>query len=482
MAQYWLKREDQAAGPFSGQQLKQMAAAGMILTSDMISADQINWKVAGQVEGMFPLEQPVEDRATDSPRPSVPYGAGRTTPDSVQNIHPRKNHGMQSAKSVLPTGGPRTKTESRQASPIVSDSIPQKTSDSVFRRVCLCLLCWFLAIVVVVVIVMSPFYSTTPAHHPMEPRGVPTHYPQVSEEGLLGLLLFLGLVAAIYLNAIGSHHCWKAVKLLLHYSRGTAGWSSTLLLTPCMLFIPAILPLVVLCALQAGIDTVVWVTLVLWGLSACAWRHFHQYTDVEACQRRAARANRARRALADEITAINTQSGHKNTPSCSARVAPISSPMPTPTGTATKQINEGVSWQAQVCSCGGRGCDTCKGKKYLIVEFRSEACRRHMKSEKVARSKKAVMKPLKLGVYGVLAAISGAILAFLAKLVCLKHAAVFGVLMMPGYLMTVVSICWIFVPLIWWGVDATSSIPAERHHVPDSPRAKQLQRSYPCRR
>jgi hypothetical protein len=62
MAQYWLKRENKTTGPFSGQQLKQMVAADMIVASDMISADQLNWQVAGQVKGLFPAELPaVED-------------------------------------------------------------------------------------------------------------------------------------------------------------------------------------------------------------------------------------------------------------------------------------------------------------------------------------------------------------------------------------------------------------------------------------
>jgi len=40
--QYWIKREDKITGPFSGQQLAQMAAAGMIVASDLISRDQVN--------------------------------------------------------------------------------------------------------------------------------------------------------------------------------------------------------------------------------------------------------------------------------------------------------------------------------------------------------------------------------------------------------------------------------------------------------
>ena len=46
MAQeYWVRRQDKIIGLFPGQQLKQMAAAGMILASDMISAERINRQV-----------------------------------------------------------------------------------------------------------------------------------------------------------------------------------------------------------------------------------------------------------------------------------------------------------------------------------------------------------------------------------------------------------------------------------------------------
>jgi len=49
--------DGQVTGPYSTRQLKQMAAAGMIVAADMISADQVNWQVAGQVRGLFRTEQ-----------------------------------------------------------------------------------------------------------------------------------------------------------------------------------------------------------------------------------------------------------------------------------------------------------------------------------------------------------------------------------------------------------------------------------------
>ena len=41
--QYWIRREDKTSGPFSASQLKQMASAGMVVASDLISADEMNW-------------------------------------------------------------------------------------------------------------------------------------------------------------------------------------------------------------------------------------------------------------------------------------------------------------------------------------------------------------------------------------------------------------------------------------------------------
>ena len=51
--QYWVQREDKTIGPFSGHQITQMAATGIITESDLISADQVNWQEAGRVGGLF---------------------------------------------------------------------------------------------------------------------------------------------------------------------------------------------------------------------------------------------------------------------------------------------------------------------------------------------------------------------------------------------------------------------------------------------
>ena len=87
--QYWVQREGKRTGPFSGQQLKQMAAAGMILTADMISTDQINWRVAGQVKGLFPGDQAADRRgsvAAGSRPEAVATCEDKLAPDSDRHV------------------------------------------------------------------------------------------------------------------------------------------------------------------------------------------------------------------------------------------------------------------------------------------------------------------------------------------------------------------------------------------------------------
>jgi hypothetical protein len=56
MANYWLKRSPaaQLEGPFTGTQLKQMAARGQIAATALLSADQAKWTTAEKVKGLFP--------------------------------------------------------------------------------------------------------------------------------------------------------------------------------------------------------------------------------------------------------------------------------------------------------------------------------------------------------------------------------------------------------------------------------------------
>jgi hypothetical protein len=86
-------RKEQTSGPFSAKQLKQMAAAGMILAADLISTDQVNWKPAVQVKGLFQEEQPAEDRGAT---------AGRLRPPALPDTHavPRVTRGRPAKRAA----------------------------------------------------------------------------------------------------------------------------------------------------------------------------------------------------------------------------------------------------------------------------------------------------------------------------------------------------------------------------------------------
>ena len=51
--QYWVRHQGKMTGPFSGQQLKQMAAIGIIEETDQISADQNTWTIARKIRGLI---------------------------------------------------------------------------------------------------------------------------------------------------------------------------------------------------------------------------------------------------------------------------------------------------------------------------------------------------------------------------------------------------------------------------------------------
>ena len=83
MANYWLKRSPaaQPEGPFTGTQLKQMAARGEIAATALLSADQSKWSAAAKVKGLFP-EPAAAAPATPlkpAPVPAIPT----TTPAPV---------------------------------------------------------------------------------------------------------------------------------------------------------------------------------------------------------------------------------------------------------------------------------------------------------------------------------------------------------------------------------------------------------------
>jgi hypothetical protein len=94
-SQYWIQREGKTTGPFSDEQLAQMATVGMILAADMISTDEINWRVAGEVKGLFQTVSPQTASGTSSLGASVSTGGDRAAPGSVPYVLPKKKPGMQ---------------------------------------------------------------------------------------------------------------------------------------------------------------------------------------------------------------------------------------------------------------------------------------------------------------------------------------------------------------------------------------------------
>lgn len=81
MSHYWLKRSPAAPaeGPYTGSQLKQMAAEGQIAPTALLSADNVQWAAAAKVKGLFPESVAATNAATreaasplDVPAPPPP--------------------------------------------------------------------------------------------------------------------------------------------------------------------------------------------------------------------------------------------------------------------------------------------------------------------------------------------------------------------------------------------------------------------------
>jgi hypothetical protein len=71
MANYWLKRSSSssAQGPFTGSQLKAMAAAGELGADALISPDNSKWVVASKVKGLFSQPAPAAPQPQESELP-----------------------------------------------------------------------------------------------------------------------------------------------------------------------------------------------------------------------------------------------------------------------------------------------------------------------------------------------------------------------------------------------------------------------------
>ena len=126
--QYWVRRQDKMTGPFSGQQLKQMAAASRILTSDMISADHINWQVAGQVKGLFQTEQLSGKGDTSSDgSPSVEASPVFSKSDWIEQVDRVAVHDPQAPASL--TGQARNVVEASLSNPTESNAQARVIAD-----------------------------------------------------------------------------------------------------------------------------------------------------------------------------------------------------------------------------------------------------------------------------------------------------------------------------------------------------------------
>ncbi|HET6246642.1 MAG TPA: GYF domain-containing protein [Tepidisphaeraceae bacterium] len=72
MSNYWVKRTDASTseGPYSGSQLKAMAASGQLTEGMFVSADQAKWTAAARVKGLFAAPSPAA--APFPPAPQSP--------------------------------------------------------------------------------------------------------------------------------------------------------------------------------------------------------------------------------------------------------------------------------------------------------------------------------------------------------------------------------------------------------------------------
>jgi hypothetical protein len=57
--QYWIRRNDQTAGPFTSDQIRSMASSGMLTEKDLVSDDQIQFKHAGTIPELLPNRESI---------------------------------------------------------------------------------------------------------------------------------------------------------------------------------------------------------------------------------------------------------------------------------------------------------------------------------------------------------------------------------------------------------------------------------------
>lgn len=101
MGNYWLKDSSDASplGPYTGSQLKSMAATGQLSPSAYISQDNAKWFVASKVKGLFPeaiLEPDTqESRSPPVAPPAVPVPHASVVPTVALPTAPQQDPSIQ---------------------------------------------------------------------------------------------------------------------------------------------------------------------------------------------------------------------------------------------------------------------------------------------------------------------------------------------------------------------------------------------------
>jgi hypothetical protein len=98
--QFFVRRGNQEQGPFSPEQIKQLAATGKLVASDLVrTSEKPAWRQAGTVKGLFGAERP----ATSLPPPPPPH-APQTSPASSTAPPPPPSSSTTHVASAVQSG------------------------------------------------------------------------------------------------------------------------------------------------------------------------------------------------------------------------------------------------------------------------------------------------------------------------------------------------------------------------------------------
>ena len=73
--QYWIKRGEKVAGPYSAARIKELADGGTLRRDDLMTKDRERWVPAALAKGLFPPPEPDEEAdyaVSDEPPPVMP--------------------------------------------------------------------------------------------------------------------------------------------------------------------------------------------------------------------------------------------------------------------------------------------------------------------------------------------------------------------------------------------------------------------------